>query len=650
MSISPPGFKSLNLGASSQATDKAPAPLSQLTAHLKQRIDEIEALIAQASTPAEQAALQEKYTLWKRFNPLFLSALQKGGVEASAENQLIQLADSLQELSGIELRDGILRLIETYGLKKADLHLFPKHPKRRPSLYLVPLAALRAKGASSQAIEAFASRVNRFKRDFCEGSRAGKSLLQALIDIASKLDLAPAHTDALLERLSQSSSAQELYHGVRAVRQLIHLDQSRRLAPAAIKEAGGLEEAALSCFRKMLGITADEEACTRYRSQFLKRRNPSSLITYAALARQDSKVQACFLTWVHSVLDDCFYRCRYQVLASRHMTALHRLQPTLLAKLAILSSQSFAKSSVGTLTKMDSATVAEISRQSLRGLLHRELETLPLLQAFLNNQDISEKAKSLSCALIGKQEARKSVTVAADRQQIDQEIFTIKTQQCLIKACTRLRSDQVNKALRQALSFIQRLPGLEGLQLALEAYCQAEHSARAGINDYSVSVTDDYWDLFQSGSDQGSCQRVEGEFRKNKCLMGLVLDGYNFIIAVKSGSSEEIRGRRIVRVLIDEEAQQPALFVEDFYSRDKHPAIDDAVLEMATRIADYLQLRLYAMEALGGVPQPKLTLSCLGSAAPWAYSDAGGKVCRKGAFHIQAPKLLYEPLKSTSSK
>ena len=87
---------------------------------------------------------------------------------------------------------------------------------------------------------------------------------------------------------------------------------------------------------------------------------------------------------------------------------------------------------------------------------------------------------------------------------------------------------------------------LKGLSETLEKLNKVSHYLGWKIVD-----SDDPCDLFLAGTEvEGSCQRINGEPRHNKCLLAYVLDGKNRIFAIKDETGR-LKARAMMRLLWD---------------------------------------------------------------------------------------------------
>lgn len=153
--------------------------------------------------------------------------------------------------------------------------------------------------------------------------------------------------------------------------------------------------------------------------------------------------------------------------------------------------------------------------------------------------------------------------------------------------------------------------------------------------DFEVFDTDDFSDLFLCGTEiGGSCQRVDGDMKLNKCLLGFVLDGKIRLIAVKNKQGQII-ARAILKLLFVED--RAALFVERVYGNHNY---SKAIIKFAFEKAQSLKIPIFIAPGYPCLTHPHLvTLNSIGNRAPYEYEDAGHGVTR-GVYAIQAQEIV----------
>ena len=153
--------------------------------------------------------------------------------------------------------------------------------------------------------------------------------------------------------------------------------------------------------------------------------------------------------------------------------------------------------------------------------------------------------------------------------------------------------------------------------------------------DFEVFDTDDFSDLFLCGTEiSGSCQRIDGDKKFNKCLLGFVLDGKIRLLAVKNKQGQMI-ARAVLKLLFIKD--RPALFVERVYGNHNY---SKALIKFAFEKAKSLKIPIFIAPGYVGFARPLVeTLNSIGNRAPYEYEDAGHGVT-KGVYSIQAQEIL----------
>jgi hypothetical protein len=150
---------------------------------------------------------------------------------------------------------------------------------------------------------------------------------------------------------------------------------------------------------------------------------------------------------------------------------------------------------------------------------------------------------------------------------------------------------------------------------------------------FDIFDSDDAQDLFLLGSETGGCQTVYGSPDLNKSAMAYVSDAKNRAIVVKDKSGKKSIARAVLRLLWDEQAKKPALFLERTYASYPDPRFEIEIRNYAKKIGQKLQLPLYE------AGKEEAVLQSFGCHAPFEYSDAGGG-SNEGSFTIRGVKPL----------
>ena len=167
------------------------------------------------------------------------------------------------------------------------------------------------------------------------------------------------------------------------------------------------------------------------------------------------------------------------------------------------------------------------------------------------------------------------------------------------------------------------------------------------LQQCTVIDTDAAADLFLCGTEVvGSCQSIQDEPRSNKALMGYVLDGKYRLLAIKS-AEERLMGRRMLRLLWDEQAQQPVLHLERLYHNPGVPKkYQQALVELAQQKARQMGCALVshdqALQSDGDYPAPLIAYP---THWPFEYIDAKGLGVRPGmeGYQLSGAKIVASP-------
>lgn len=175
-----------------------------------------------------------------------------------------------------------------------------------------------------------------------------------------------------------------------------------------------------------------------------------------------------------------------------------------------------------------------------------------------------------------------------------------------------------------------------------------ESALKGSLKGWKIIDTDHFWHLFMSGTDvPGSCQRVDGDPKLNKCLMSYVMDGKNRMLAIID-SENTIQARAIIRILFDPIDNIPVLFLEEIYPYSAHSILSQALREFALDRAKMLNLSLALSEQFEEtfIQYPNAIQSLKGE-IPFEYVDAIGMQVEEGEFTIPKAMRLFsqaEPL------
>ena len=163
----------------------------------------------------------------------------------------------------------------------------------------------------------------------------------------------------------------------------------------------------------------------------------------------------------------------------------------------------------------------------------------------------------------------------------------------------------------------------------------------------AVIDTDAAEDLFLCGTEVvGSCQSIQEGPRSSKALMGYVLGGKYRLLAIKS-ADERLMGRRMLRLLWDEQAQQPVLHLERLYRNPGVPKkYQQALVELALQKARQMRCALVSHDqALPSDGDYSAPLIAYPTPWPFEYIDAKGLGVRPGirGYQLSGAKIVASP-------
>ncbi len=218
----------------------------------------------------------------------------------------------------------------------------------------------------------------------------------------------------------------------------------------------------------------------------------------------------------------------------------------------------------------------------------------------------------------------------------------------------RSREEQVNK-LQKTIKFIDKAKLYcefrENLTQAIRALTRNRSKETTNYDVWKIVDTDNYWSMFMAGTDiEGSCQRVDGDPKLNKCLMGYVMNGDYRMLAIENTQGITV-ARCIIHLLWDEERKLASLFMEEAYPFYINYIQEQALIQLAINRAKHLGLNLVSItgedaDSLDYYGNTLLRIK--GGVAPWIYSDAThNKVAVKDQnIEIKNAKFLYNRDKS----
>ena len=388
-----------------------------------------------------------------------------------------------------------------------------------------------------------------------------------------------------------------------------------------------LEETFNATLRNLFKGIPAEDFGEKYHETFGTFRQPTALFIYRGGLQQlpASDKQHCteaLNRYVYSVLNKTFQAKRYDRSKSVH------LQTVLRDPLLAVAWKEGKTTPLEILLRTDPALSSEESSFVFSHFLREKIQEnhigpiqeLTTLQQYLEN--------------------RISPTEALERLSKEKPPL-LELQSACIRLCTDvLPYIERIKLLQDMLPLANGLEFQNDIRHAIEMYKSTTSKLPTRIRNWTVVDSDDPCDLLLAGTEvTGSCQRISGDPFFNKCLLGYILNGENRILAVKN-SSGQIVARRIFRLLWDETAHSPVLFMEKTYTAGSVSRnILEALDTFATERAKELNLPLLLTDDNPGEVYPN-TIQSLEGSAPFVYSDAGHGICPRGVFSITRAKKI----------
>ncbi len=205
------------------------------------------------------------------------------------------------------------------------------------------------------------------------------------------------------------------------------------------------------------------------------------------------------------------------------------------------------------------------------------------------------------------------------------------------KALIEDHSSSKEKQIKHIQAILETLtsPELRDLEINndLKDLIQTLNSSAKASSDERVILSKDWEDLLLSGTEvAGSCQRIDGDPKLNRCLLAYCMDGKNALLAVKKGDGK-ILARSVLRVLWNEKSKKPVLFLDRLYPGPCPPEREAAIVDAAKECAKILNCELFTCS--DAHPEAfDIVLKALRGPCPYEYADAAGGIKWGGEFQI----------------
>lgn len=603
------------------------------------------------SAPMEKEGCPQQQEKLELRKSLLESALVLTAWEGMDLKAFAPLVASMQKMADDSMYHELCKLMACFPLRREQgvATITPwmeaAAVERKPCFFLLALNALEQRGVPQGLRVALKDKYFALSTRYNDHSKEGVQMLRGLVQLAQCDDLRLEDLARVLEELLRG----DLPSASIALGQILDMRAIGALRDALTAGPVDLPALAKACFRRLVPMTDRDDFAEKYQESFASQRSPGALITYASRIATEAETRAELGQWIDSVFDGSFHEKRYSDEQNPHLQMVYQKAPHLRASLPQLATE---------------ITPTQVGGDSDRGGVINPLNEKVLREKILDDQHLDHARFSEIVAFLGStrnlRRIQKSLTAnkmavigdlrreTTPQKQKALEICKLEQQlqMLLCKFCTLKDSNQVVPALRAALEISAQLEargaGLGEFANDLNAaLAKVKATADSAVDNFEVSVTDDYWDLLLIGSDvKDSCQRVDGYPNLNKCLLSYVMDGKNIALVVRRPGSKSIVARRMLRIELDQN-DQPVLYLERLYSNYGHESIDTAITEMAKQVANKLQLRLYTA---GGSQK----LHAEKGRNTWTYSDAAGGAM-EGGYEFATAQLIHEPVESDVS-
>lgn len=618
---------------------------------IEKRLLSLEAARAKATARRQQEIdlTMGRLNTWSR---QLIKSLAGMDVSAAQANALTPYFLRLMDIADTQLRHDLTRTIARYEPFKGDRgarlvsQLGEGSLRRTPLLYHMTLLVLERRGVSPELTAALQGAIAGLGPKVLESGSRGKNFLQALHALVTSTELDAEDYRVLIPKLLDGDVEENL----RASYHLLGLGKARQLrADFLAHSPRALPSLADAGFRDLMALPDMEDFSVRFSATFGQCRDWPSLLSYAAGVSGIPETRGDLSRYVEAVLTGKFRELRYAKENNDHLYGMYHLRPDLEQALPWIS-EDMDTQRVDSLAD-EGGISFPLGEDKLRDEVfeHDSFDVLrfPHIVTYLNAKTDAERIavrKTLGQTLAkAKKASHKKVQLELELQQKLIGLCFLTKDPKRRQACL-LRARDLASKLEELGARIGPLAGqIEGAIEVLKA------ASLTCVDDYEVSLSDDFWDLFRVGTDvQGSCQHLRLASTTAKNLMGYVIDGKTLAIVVKKPGDDKIIARRLLRLELEINEAQPCLYLERLYTNDATQKIDAAIVALAKQVAERLQLRLYSKTAPG--TPTGVVLESTGSPAHWVYSDAAhGAKQNNGVYVIRGADLLYEPGPAASS-
>lgn len=370
----------------------------------------------------------------------------------------------------------------------------------------------------------------------------------------------------------------------------------------------------------------------RYHETFGQFRNPTALFTYLGKmnllqGNEKTSVHQALSDFVIAVLNGTFRELRYSTNGHPHLEKLFSLKGVKDQWLTADTERPLMDE-IKTEAVSTSVKISERAYFREKIIVDHHLQPLneyPYIRDYLNAEEgASERDFVAELDKLMRIQPKKSATLL--KLQIQRELILLCKGEISLK------------------EFVASRPAIDlgELENDLKALMQRTERPKYNIAACTISESDDPCDLFLIGTEvDGSCQRVDGDPDKTKCLMGYALNGEIRAIVVNDAEGK-IVARSVLRLMWD--GAKPVILQERIYSNMSDEVVYKAINQWAIGKAKAMGVSLVAAALEDGSRKPYTgKVEFLGGRAPFIYSDASGGVM-EGSFTTPNCELLYESI------
>lgn len=379
-------------------------------------------------------------------------------------------------------------------------------------------------------------------------------------------------------------------------------------------------------YQDVLGNTKIENFIQKYLDSFAAFRNKSAFLTYYTnLLTLNPSTKAETLPYIQlfaqSVLEGTFYDTRYQ--ETEHLQTIFKARPDL--------KEAWLKEEVASVEELEGGTISEIKELPSSERMLSEFKTKILTDKHLGNDVEAEypelflflnRPEDRSFILSTIDTARKEELRKLKTKERESRLQTLRFEKCLLDLFApeidlTKRLEEAKRSAPETSEFKHDLDGM--IKMATQP-----KSVKQTAEDMQVVITDHPSEFILVGEEiLKSCQRISGDPQKNRGILGYALNGQTKIIAAKKNKYGPKIARAVLRLLWDEKAATPLLYLEPIYTVKEDDAKEkNLIIQMAVRYANRHQMPLLTkIEGLTGETYPN-EIRSLKSLCPFEYVDA----------------------------